>query len=76
MIDPTHVQSLLKFLEIQRRHWQPAVERTVLASVRALHVHHKVRIGGLPENTRHSLDLDNNDDDSVHVVRGVRTKWT
>ncbi len=28
MIDPLHVQSLLKFAEIQQKHWKTAVERT------------------------------------------------
>ena len=65
-------QSLLKFLEIQRRPWQPAVERTVLASVRAFHFLRKVHFGGLPETTRPSLD--HSVDDSVDVVRGVRER--
>ena len=64
MIAPTHVQSLLKFQEIQRRHWQPAVERTVLAFVRAFT---RSAFGGLSED-------DHIDDDSVDVVGGVRAK--
>ena len=46
MIDPSHVQSILKFLDIQRKHWQLAIEQTALASVRAFHFLHKVRFGG------------------------------
>ena len=46
MIDFSHVQSLLKFLDIQRKHWQIAIEQTALASVRAFHFLHKVRFGG------------------------------
>jgi hypothetical protein len=41
MIDPLHVHSLLKFAEIQQKHWKTAVERTVLASVRAFHYLHR-----------------------------------
>jgi hypothetical protein len=46
MIDSSHVQSLLKFLDIQRKHWQTAIEQTALASVRAFHFLHKLRFGG------------------------------
>ena len=46
MIDSSHVQSVLKFLDIQRKHWQIAIEQTALASVRAFHFLHKVRFGG------------------------------
>jgi hypothetical protein len=74
MIDPSHIQSLLKFLEIQRRHWQTAVERTVLASVRGLHFLHKVRFGGLPEAARPELDPDHSEADSDDAVGGVRIK--
>ena len=35
MIDPSHVESLMKFLDIQRKHWRVAVERIALAFVRA-----------------------------------------
>ncbi len=63
-IDPLHIESLLKFLGIHRRHWQVAVERTVLASVRAFHFLHKVRFGGLPEAGRPDLDPDHSDNDS------------
>jgi hypothetical protein len=50
MIDPRHVESLLKFLGIQRKHWQVAVELSVLASVRASHFLHTVRFGGRPDD--------------------------
>jgi hypothetical protein len=49
MIYSSHVDSLLKFLDIQRKHWRVAVEQTALASVRAFHYLHKVRFGGLLE---------------------------
>ncbi len=45
MIVSSHVQSVLKFLDIQRKHWQIAIEQTALASVRAFHFLHKVRFG-------------------------------
>ena len=47
MINPAHVESLLKFIGIQQILWKVAVERSVLASVRAFHFLHKVRFGGL-----------------------------
>ena len=40
------LQSLLKFLDIQRKHWQIAIEQTALASIRAFHFLHKVLFGG------------------------------
>ena len=46
MIDPSHVQSVLRFLGIQRKHWQLAIEQTALASVQAFHFLHKVSFWG------------------------------
>ena len=37
VIDSYHVQSLLKFLDIQRKRWQIVIEQTAFASVRAFH---------------------------------------
>ncbi len=45
MIDSCHVQSLLKFLDNQRKHWQIVIEQTALASVQAFHFLYKVRFG-------------------------------
>ena len=73
-IDPTHIQSLLKFLGIQRKHWQVAVEKTVLASVRAFYFLHTVRFGGLQDDARPPHDPDHSDDDSVDVMGGVQVK--
>jgi hypothetical protein len=42
MIDPVHVESLPKFLGIQRKYWRMAVERMVLASVQAFRFLKKV----------------------------------
>ena len=47
LIDPLHLESALKFLDVQRKSWKLVVERTVLASVRAFHFLHKVRYGCL-----------------------------
>jgi hypothetical protein len=59
MIDLVHVESLLKFLGVQRKHRRMAVERWVLASARAFHFLHKVRFGGLSAVVR--PDPDNSD---------------
>jgi hypothetical protein len=40
VIDPAHVESLLKFFGLQRTHWKVVVERLLLASVRAFHFLH------------------------------------
>ena len=72
LIDPSHVHALLKFLEIPARHWQTAVERTVLASVRTFSFLHKVRFGGLPETVRPDLDPDHSAADSDDQDRGKR----
>ena len=75
MIDPSHVQSLLKFLEIQHRHWHTAVEKTVLASVRAFHFLHRVRFGGRLDTARPDLDQDRSDsenDDQGYEVYSKR----
>ena len=44
MVDPQSINALLGFLEIPKKHWQTAVERTVLASVRALYFLHRVSL--------------------------------
>ena len=61
MIDPVYVESLLKFIGIQRKLWKVAVERSVLASVRAFHYLHKVRFGGLSRAVCPDLDPSNSD---------------
>ena len=69
IIDPLHIESLLKFLDIQRKHWKTVIERTVLASVRALYFLHKVRFGGLAEAI--SPDLDSESSAPVSHAREV-----
>ena len=66
MIDPVYVESLLKFIGIQRKLWKVAVERSVLASVRAFHYLHKVRFGGLSRAV--CPDPDPSDSDSEQDV--------
>ena len=57
MVDPQSINALLGFLEIPKKHWQAAVERTVLASVRALYFLHRVRFGGLSAGRRTVSEL-------------------
>jgi len=61
MIDPVPIQALLEFLDVPRSQRQLAVDRTVLASVRALHFLHQVRFGGRPARAGGALNLDSND---------------
>jgi hypothetical protein len=63
MIDPAHVEALLKFIGIQQKLWKVAVERSVLASVRAFHYLYKVRFGGLSSAVRPDLDPSNSDNE-------------
>ena len=76
MIDPSHVESLLKFLHIQRKLWQGAIERTVLASVHAFHFLHKVRFGGHLDSGRLGLNPEcaggTDDDDAAFDGRRPR----
>jgi hypothetical protein len=70
MIDSSHVESVLKFIGIQERHWRAAIERVALAS--AFHFLHKVRFGGSLDPVRPDLDPDDNistsDDDASDVA--------
>ncbi len=73
MIDPRHVESLLKFLGIQRKQWQVAVERSVRASVRVFHflLTGCIQVGGHPEAMRTAFDPEDSDseqDDSAENV--------
>ena len=49
LLHPPHICALLQFLEVPQKHWLPAVEGTVLASVDAFYFLHRVRFGGLPK---------------------------
>jgi hypothetical protein len=55
MVDSSHVQSLLRFLGIQR-HWQVVIDQMALASVRAFHFLHTVRFGGPLERAQLGID--------------------
>ena len=59
MIDPLHIESLSKFLDIRRKHWRTVIELTVLPSVRALYFLHIVRFGGLSGAISPDLDSEN-----------------
>ena len=62
--------------DIQRNHWQVAVEQTVLASVLAFHFLYRVRFGGLSEARRPDLDpehSDNTNDDELGI-EGTKRK--
>ncbi len=75
MIDLLHVESLLKFLDIQQKLWHGAIEQTVLASVQALHFLHRVRFKGRLEVGRPDLGPELNDStDDDDVVDGGRTR--
>ena len=45
MISPGPLCALLQFLEISKKHWQLAIERTVLVLVRAFNFLHHIRFG-------------------------------
>jgi len=46
LIDPRLINALLQFLNIPKKHWRGAVEKSVLASVRAFYSLHQIRFGG------------------------------
>ena len=73
MIYLSHIESLLKFLRVQQKHWRAVVKPTVLVSVLAFHFLHTVRSGGLPEAVQPDLDpergSDSASDDGVEEVR-------
>ena len=79
LLHPSHICALLQFLEVPRKHWLPAVEGTVLASVNAFHFLHRVRVGGLPAGGllgtglgQADLGDDTSDSSDLHESRMVR----
>jgi hypothetical protein len=74
MIDPVYVESLLKFIGIQRTLWKVAVERSVLASVRAFHYLHKVRFGGLSRAVCPDPDPSNSDSEQDVSKENIAAK--
>ncbi len=74
MIDSSHVQSLLKFLDIQRKHWQIVIEQTALASVGAIHFLHKVRFGGPLERVQLDTDHSSAGEDNKSTT-GTKRKY-
>ena len=63
LIDPSLIVSLLNFLDIPSKYRNVAVERTVLASVRALYFMHQVRFGGMYGRMRAVDSRQNNSSD-------------
>lgn len=61
LIDPVPIETLLKFLDIPQRHLQTALDRTALASVRALYFLHRARFGGRPVQSEPVLDIESCD---------------
>ncbi len=74
MIHYSHVQSLLKSLDIQRKHWEVVIDQTALASVRAFHFLHKVRFGGPLERVQ--LDIDPNSISSASKDDASKNKYS
>ena len=79
LIDPRHINALLEFLAIHKRHWQTAAEKTVLASVRALYFMHQVRFGGsqhrqLAGQMWCSSDSSGEDDDDLDELVAQATR--
>jgi hypothetical protein len=71
VIDSSHVESLLKFLDIPRKLWHVAIEKMALASVKAFHFLHKVRFVGPLERVQ--LDMDpsgicNTSEDDISIT--------
>ena len=64
LIDPSHINALLEFLEIPSKCRKLAVEQTVLASVKALYFMHQVRFGGLYGRLSAKADRHSNTSDS------------
>jgi ribonuclease HI len=72
LIDPSCIVSLFTFLDVPRKHHKTAIERTVLASVKALYFMHQVRFGGMHDRHRFadnprndSSDEDATDDEEL-----------
>ena len=72
LINPSLIVSLLTFLDIPSKHRKVAVERTVMASVKALYFMHQVRFGGVYGRKRaadsrqnHSSDDEVTDDEEL-----------
>jgi hypothetical protein len=72
LIDPSCIVSLFTFLDASRKHHKTAIERTVLASVKAFYFMHQVRFGGMHDRHRFadnprndSSDEDATDDEEL-----------
>ena len=74
LIVPSYIVSLFTFLDIPGKHHKTAIERTVLASVKALYFMHQVRFGGMHDRHRFadnpcntSSDEDATDDEELRT---------
>jgi hypothetical protein len=75
LINSALVASLLTFLDIPSRHRKTAVERTVLASVKALYFMHQVRFGGMYGRQRAAdIRQNNSSDDEVTDDEELRSE--
>ncbi len=74
MTDSSHVDSLLMFLDIKRKHWLVEVEQTALVSIRVYHFLHKVRFRGplepvQPDRDPSSISSASDDNASIAVTK-------
>jgi hypothetical protein len=83
LINPSYIHALLDFLEIPGKCRKLAVERTVLASVKALYFMHQVRFGGLygrrkTESKCHcdTSDSENTDDEELLTTPSCQRQRT
>ena len=63
LVDPSHIHALLDFHDIPGKRRKPAVERTVLTSVKALHFMHQVCFGGLYDRRKVETGRQSNNSD-------------
>ncbi len=64
----SRTKTLLKFLDIQRKHWQIVIEQSALASVRAFHFLHKVRFEGPLDRVQLDTDHSSAGEDDVSTT--------
>jgi hypothetical protein len=79
LLDPRHINALLEFLEIHKRHWQTAAEKTVLALVCEFYFMHRVRYGGSPggqpvDQTLCTRANSDEEDDSLDEMEAQATR--
>ncbi len=82
-IDPSHIHALLDFLEIPGKCRKLAVDRTVMASVKARYFMHQVRFGGLYGRSKteamyhcDTSDSENTDDEELLTTPSCQRQRT